>query len=233
MAFVKVAAQNEVSKNKKISNAAISITTGLNRKEVKRLLASEVGAKEKGLQQTNRLLRVVQGWLRDPDFINDKTPKVLPYEGVNSFSELNKRYSGDMKVKALLDELESNGFVSVDENKHIRLISTEFIPKADVGKLEILGFDASQLINTINKNLVLDQKDSLFQKKVYYDHLSKEILPEFKELVNKKSMDLLVELNAWLSKHDGDFLSSPVSAEDRVGAGLGIFYFETEKEVPQ
>mgnify|MGYP003394105329 CR=1 FL=1 len=231
IAFIEAARQSDSIKNKKQPNTAISIITGLHRKEVQRLMSSEPDQEGSSLNQTNRLLRVVQGWLRDTDFSTSGKPMLLPYEGKNSFTELNRRYSGDMKPKAMLDELEKNGMVSVDENKKVKLLSMQFIPKSDIGKMEILGFDAAAMIQTINRNLDLQSQESLFQKKVYYDNLPKNILPEFKNFVNQKSMLLLIELDQFLKKYDGDLSGTTIEPKDKVGAGVGIFYFDKEAEV--
>ena len=232
IAFIEAARQSDSIKNKKQPNTAISIITGLHRKDVQRLMALESNyIEDSTMNQSNRLLRVAQGWMRDTDFSISGKPRILSYEGEKSFSELNKRYSGDMKPKAMLDELEKNGMVSIDENKNIKLISMQFIPKGDIGKMEILGFDAAALIQTIDRNLDLDMPESLFQKKVYYDNLPKEILPEFKNLVNQKSMTLLIELDQYLKQYDGDATGKKIEAIDKSSAGVGIFYFDKEPEV--
>jgi hypothetical protein len=227
IAFVEAALASESIKRKKQSNTAIAIITGLHRKDVKRLMEKPLQSDNSEVSQTNRFLRVANGWLQDADFSKNGKAMILPFEGEKSFSELNKRYSGDMKPKAMLLELIENGMVSVDANKNVILISNEFIPKGDIGKVEILGFDSSALIETINRNMDLTLDESLFQKKVYYDNLPLDILPEFKRLVNEKSMSILIELDQFLKKHDNNRLSQ----DKKCGAGVGIFYFDNENEV--
>lgn len=229
IAFIEAAKQTDSIKNKKQPNTAISIITGLHRKDVQRLMSSKSSEEDSTLNQTNRLLRVAKGWMGDLDFSINGMPQVIPYEGEKSFTELNRRYSGDMKPKAMLDELENNGMISIDENKNIKLISMQFMPKGDIGKMEILGFDAAALIQTIDRNLDLDMPESLFQKKVYYDNLPKSILPEFKNLVNQKSLQLLIELDRFLRLHDGDATNKKIEPKDKAGAGVGIFYFDKEE----
>ena len=231
IAFIEAARQSDSIKHKKQPNTAISIVTGLHRKDVQRLIKTDSSQEDSASNQTNRLLRVVQGWLRDTDFSSSGKPMLLPFEGEKSFTELNRRYSGDMKPKAMLEELEKNGMIAVDENKMVKLISMQFIPKGDIGKMEILGFDAAAMIQTINRNLDLQTQESLFQKKVYYDNLPKSILPEFKNLVNQKSMQLLLELDHFLKQYDGDFSGQAIEPKEKMGAGVGIFYFDKEAEV--
>lgn len=226
MAFVEAAIETEANKNKKSTNTSIAIISGLHRKDVKRIMDMHLQIVLE-TTQTNRFLRVVNGWLDDGDFSEKGKPKKLPFDGENSFTELNRRYSGDMKPKAMLLELIENGMVSIDENKIVSLISKDFIPKGDVAKVEILGFDSSALIATINKNMDLEVEKSLFQKKVYYDNLPQHILPEFKQLVNQKCMATLIELNQYLKNHTNKLTPQ----DNKCAAGVGIFYFDNEDEV--
>lgn len=225
IAFVEAAIDSETLKKKKVTNTAIAIITGLHRKDVKRIMEKPTN-NDVEISQTNRFLKVVNGWLHDVDFSVKGKPKTLPFEGEISFSELNRRYSGDMKPKAMLSELIECGMISVDENKSATLISKDFIPNGDIGKVEIMGFDGSGLLETINRNMDLEIEESLFQKKVYYDNLPLHILPEFKKLVNQKCMTTLIELDQFLKKYDNN-LTTP---NNKCAAGVGIFYFDNEDE---
>jgi hypothetical protein len=143
-----------------------------------------------------------------------------------TFSELVKRYSGDVPARAILDELIRIGATERLEDGKLRLLAQAYVPensKAD--KLHILGTDVGLLISTIDHNLKPDPNGPLFQRKVAYDNLSDEILPAFRKLSAKRAQNLLEKLDRWLAQRDRDVTPS-VKGKGRNRAGLGVYYFE-------
>ena len=104
--FVEVASEDFGLPGRKQSVSRISVLTGVNRKEVKRLL-EEPEEKESAKKENNRAARVVYAWMRDGDFRTKAgKPKVLGWgdpQAEGSFEDLVKRYSGDMTARAILD----------------------------------------------------------------------------------------------------------------------------------
>jgi hypothetical protein len=99
----------------------------------------------------------------------------------NSFQELVKRYSGDIPYRAVLDELVADGSVERIEENKVKLIQRAYLPKADESmKLHILGVDTAFLVDTIEHNLNRKDQPPRFQRKVLYDNLPDEALPEFR-----------------------------------------------------
>ena len=99
---------------KQATISRIAILTGLTRKEVQALVDIPVqSARIQMFDEYDRAARVMTGWLRDPDF-GDGKGHPLPLRMVGkrqSFSALVKRYSGDIPVRAMLDELVRVGAV--------------------------------------------------------------------------------------------------------------------------
>jgi len=128
-AYVKEATEHFGIDGKKTTVSRTSIVTGINRKEVKRILElpDEV---EAGINKHNRAVRVVTGWLQDQDFQSaDGEPAVLQYGDVSdSFNRLVKQYGGDVPARALLDELLRVGTVELNEGKVlVKQLKLEFI----------------------------------------------------------------------------------------------------------
>jgi hypothetical protein len=157
-----------------------------------------------------------------------KTADLL-FEGDGAtFSDLVKRFSGDVPARAVLDELMRVGVVERLSDGRIRLLNRAYIPHtAEVEKLGILGTDVRDLICTIDHNLKSDPSSSLFQRKVSYDNLPEEVLPELRTLTVKRGKFLLEEVDQWLSKFDRD-VNPAVSGKEKKRAGIGIYYFEED-----
>jgi len=228
--YVKIAMEEFGLPNRKQTASRVSIITGLTRKEVSRIQGLSEIENEETIERYNRAARVVSGWVRDNRFLDSSgKPAVLPVEGNGvSFSELVRHFSGDMPVRAVLDELDRVGVIDHLPDGRIRLLSRAYIPvTGEVDKLGILGTDVRDLICTIDNNITREADQRLLQRKVSYDNLPAEILPELRQLSAQKGQVLLEELDSWLSQHDRDNNPS-VSGTGRHRAGIGIYYFEED-----
>ena len=228
--YVKIAMEEFGLPNRKQTASRVSIITGLTRKEVSRIQGLSEIENEETIERYNRAARVVSGWVRDSRFLDSSgQPAVLPVEGNGvSFSELVRHFSGDMPVRAVLDELDRVGVIDHLPDGRIRLLSRAYIPvTGEVEKLGILGTDVRDLICTIDNNITREADQRLLQRKVSYDNLPAEILPELRQLSAQKGQVLLEELDSWLSQHDRDNNPS-VSGTGRHRAGIGIYYFEED-----
>ena len=227
--YVDLAKEEFGINGKKATVSRIAILTGLTRKEVQTLLAKP-GQNDKNDigDEYNRAARVIAGWLRDPKFSDGHGhPAPLPLNGKRgSFGALVKAYSGDIPVRAMLDELLHTGAVERLKNGKICLRTRGFIPqKSAPEKLYILGTDTADLITTIDHNVYIAPQSPRFQRKVMYDNIPNEAAREFRAVAAARGQELLESLDRWLSNHDRD-VNPTSTGSGRVRTGLGIYHFE-------
>lgn len=215
-------------KGRKKSISRASVLTGLSRKEVMRMSQMPWPDDYMSVKKPNRAARVIAAWLREPDFLKSDKPVELPIEGDGAtFSELVRRYSGDVTPVAVLNELIRVGAVERLENDRVRLLARAYIPQSsDVETLRIFGTEVSYLISTFDHNLNTESSGQpWFQRKVMYDNLPDNVLQEFRELTAPQAQSLLEMWDHWLAHHDRDTNPS-VEGSGRNRAGIGIYYFE-------
>ena len=89
----------------------VAILTGMTRRDVRKIRLSLDDREQEVLGRMNSATRVLSGWYQDADFLDDAgNPLPLPESGPNpSFSELAKRFAGDIPVTTLLKELRNAG----------------------------------------------------------------------------------------------------------------------------
>jgi hypothetical protein len=228
--FVDVADRDFGIEGRKQTVSRISVITGLNRKDVTRLKKINIHEDNDVSPGINRAGRVISGWVRDKAFHDKKgNPAPLPLEGKKkSFSSLVKQYSGDMPVRAVLDELLRIEAVSKDETNTVHLLTKAYIPKnVDAEKISILGADAADLISTIDHNLGDPEDQPFFQRKVMYDNIPAEVVAGFREISFTESQQLLEKLDVILADHDRDF-NPGIRGSGRKRLGVGIYYFEED-----
>ncbi len=229
--YVDVAIEEFGIPGRKQTDSRVSIITGLNRKEVRRVkLLPELGSEGEVLaQRYHRAARVISGWIRDEVFLDAAgQPLDLSLDGSDaSFMKLVKLYSGDMPARAILDELLRVHCVERLDDGRIRLKTRAYLPDTQEGeKLAILGTDVKDLVTTIDHN-ISSEADRFFQRKVAYDNLPQEVLEKLRAIAADQGQALLEEVDKWLSKHDRD--TNP--SEEGTGcmrAGVSIYYFEED-----
>jgi hypothetical protein len=226
--YVDVAMREFAIPGRKQSTSRVSIITGLSRKEVRRVYRLQRPTDRESAERYNRAARVIAAWRREADFLDaDGQPAILPVLGSGiTFNELVHRFSGDVPVRAILDELIRVGAVEELDDGRIRLLAPAYIPRtSETDKIHILGTDVGYLISTIDHNLQPGGSEPFFQRKVTYDNLPKEVLPQFRKLTMRKAQSLLKNMDRWLAIHDRD-TNPAVTGTGRNRAGMGIYYFE-------
>jgi hypothetical protein len=239
-AYVDVAQKHYSIPKRKMTYARVAVLTGLSRKEVVRLSSDSFSGSPQPKITQNRASRVITGWLNDADFLDEhKQPKVLPLKiqadecskKPISFSQLVERYSGDISVGAILDELQRTGIVSRLEQGLVRLECLGYVPQTDdLDKLEILSLCSRNLLTSGVHNIEKKEgEEPMFQRQLSHQ-LPEELVQEFKIFSQKKSLDLLLEFNRWMGDENKQYEmkgNKPDDASKRVG--IGIYYFEEDE----
>lgn len=229
--YVTVAERDFTVPGRKQTTSRIAVLTGLHRKEVARLRRLPADSPDALDERYNRAARVVSGWMRDDAFRRtDGEPADLALESPDGFPALVQRYSGDMPVRAVLDELERTGAVEQTGDGVVRLVQRGYVPAVDEAqKLQILGTDTRDLLATIDHNLEAPPGKARFQRKVVYDNVPEEFAEEFRALAARRSQELLEELDRWLAERDRDRVPD-THGTGRVRLGLGIHQIEERRD---
>ncbi|PID62799.1 MAG: hypothetical protein CSB44_03050 [Gammaproteobacteria bacterium] len=212
------------------SISRIAIVTGINRKEVKRLreLPEDI---DTGVSKHNRAVRVVTGWLQDPAFLDgDGEPRTLEYgDPDDGFNQLVKRHGGDVPARAMLDELERVGTVTVEGNV-VTLCNRGYVPaESEEAMLDLFATSAADLLDTLDHNLA--SPGARLQMSVAYDNVPKSGRDRFRLLASKRAMEFLRMLDAELSSHDRDrHPELQMPGQGRYRSGIGIYLIEQELE---
>jgi hypothetical protein len=219
------------SRKKTYSRAAV--LTGLSRKEVVRLLKGADSRLIPPKIHINRAARVVTGWLNDPDFLDAAgKPRILPLRSGLAkrndltFADLVERYSGDITARAILDELTRLNIASIQDKHNVYLEKAGFIPdQNDAESIDILFNCAGNLLKTGVFNITEpNQQDKHYQRQLTHFDVPQSVAEEFKAYSQKRSQDLLLELDKWLATKQS---SNAPETENRISSiGVGIYYFE-------
>ena len=221
--YVAVAERDFALQGRKQTASRISVITGLNRKEVARLQAlnaqGDAGADDMA-KTMNRAAKVVVGWMQEHAASGD-APAALDAE---QFSALVRKHSGDMPTRAVLDELQHAGAVSVGGDGRYLLGSQRYVPQAsDPQRMVLVGQHAADLLGAIDHNLTHPPEQAYLQRRVFADHIPAERVEALKTQLRDAGLQALASArNLMIDSDAGD---TPVAAGAR-RVTLGVYYFE-------
>ncbi len=230
-AFVDAAQSELLIPDKKPTASRISTITGLSRKVVHSLLNQTEVEKIEALHKLNRAARVINGWISDPLFLDSKgkTLALTMDSGETTFSQLVKKYSGDITARTIADELLRIQAIKFDSQERLILIKKAYLPNNDkLEQLKLLSQNSAELLGTMEYNIHQHDIDKKrFQRKVYYNNIPSESVPELKALIEAKAQACLEEINAILKQHDRDNNKS-IAGTKQIKIGLAMHYIQEE-----
>jgi hypothetical protein len=151
--YVEVAQQDYAERRRPVNTSRLAVMTGLTRKEVRRIRdLEERGELLEGIR-TGAADAVLQGWWRDPEFINSHgAPAQLPAEGKKrSFQSLVRKYGGDLPVGAVLKELERVGAIAEQPSGLLEVRKDHY---AQIEVSEPLVAHVTVALETVGQSLV-------------------------------------------------------------------------------
>ncbi len=198
-----------------------STVTGLNRREVTRLLSV---ADQALPRRRSPATEVFTRWMAEPSLKNSRgQPIALPRQGPPpSFEELARSVTQDVHPRSLLDELCRLGLARVD-GETVHLERESFVPKSDENRM--LGFLASNVgdhLRATVANVLADTPQHLEQA-VFADELSQESIDEFARSMRAQWQQLLSASVPSLHRLIGADRAAARPQDRRVRVGMYMF----------
>ena len=234
--FVEVAEAELALPGRRQTDSRVALLTGINRKEVRRIRSAEHGKPGPASFTMNYTTGLISRWLTDPPTADRSgRPRPLPYQAGRgpSFMKLARKVTVDLAPRVLLDELVRCGAAEIRPHNIVVLKSDAYVPK--VGrtpeKLQILGEDPAELVETILRNIFAEGDEQLLQRKVYFDNLGSNAATRVRAEIRREGERFLRQMNRLLARHDRD-RNPKAAGGDRYYAGIGVYSFEAPHSLP-
>jgi len=199
----------------------ISTATGINRREVTRLVQCEVTPVPTHIPPA---LRVFARWLSDPLYRNaDGEPRVLPRAGgAPSFETLAGSVTKDVHARSLLNDMIRLKVATLDPETNLVTLSREtFVPNQDLARnLGFLGGNVGDHLSAAVANVLHPQAPPHFEQAVQATGLSARSLDDVRALVAGQWKLLVSELVPALQQRIDADEQSGREAQGRVSIGL-------------
>jgi hypothetical protein len=228
-AFVDVASNEYGLRGRPTNISRVAVMTGLTRKEVRRIRARIDLGQPSVSVKTTPLSEILHRWHAEADFLDSSgRPAILPFAGDgNSFSDLVKRFGGDIPAGAMRTELKRVGAVKELPNGRLEAINRTIHPKGSHEKLiTALIHAVYPLVSTVAHNVdPAREGEPWAQLSTYSQSIRQSDVPRLRRI----SFDRLTEVAeaiddlfmAYETLHEQDELPNAKSA-----VAVGVFYFE-------
>ena len=230
-AFVEVATSDFGLRGRPTNISRVAVITGLTRKEVRRIRDKAKTGESSDVLRTTPMAEIMHRWHTVPEFSGEQGKAlVLPFEGEQtSFSELVKRYGGDIPPGAMRTELKRVGAVEVDADGNL-VPKKRYITGADIEeKMEIaLSMAIYPAILTAEHNCNPDNADKTWiQRQAASAQIRSVDRGKIRTVTREKLIGFVESIDDLFAAYET--INKNESSEGDTAIGIGVFYFEEDK----
>jgi Family of unknown function (DUF6502) len=232
-AFVDVATSDYGLRGRPTNISRVAVMTGLTRKEVKRLRQKISSGSQVVLNRVIPPAEIIQKWHSDPTFLDERDrPLILPFDGKSpSFSDLVKKFGGDIPPGAMRTELKRVGAIVESDDGHLTVTKRYFRPVSEQAQLQrALGQAMYGIANTINHNLGQSEDKSWVERIAYSQSIREPDRNRVKRISSDRASEFIESINDLFSAYETIY-SEEVSEDrsDVTVVGVGVYYFEVDE----
>jgi hypothetical protein len=210
----------------------IATATGINRREVTRLVNSRLKPPS---QKASLALRVFVRWTTDPQFQSpDGIPLALPrLGGAPSFESLAALVTRDVHARSLLDDMLRLKLAHWDvESDQVALSTTAFAPKDDEARLlSLLGSNVGSHLRAF-VDIVDGEQSRHFEQAIWGYGLSADSMLSMRPLVKAQWQKLIRALGPELQQRVDADQTDGEEPPGEVRIGLYMYAHEREAAAP-
>jgi len=236
--FISVASDDYGIRGRPTNISRVAAMTGISRKEIRKLREQAHSPNWTPEIETSPASTVLHHWHYDPDFsVSAGKPKPLSLTGQKSFSELVRRYAGDIPVGAMKTELERAAVIIEDADRRVVAIKHYLHPaEFDEDFVRNIAFSIQNLTTTIihNTNLLqsenfsaeINEKYGRFERFAWANHVNADAADVFRTWIRNEGSEFLERADDWIGEKElpqSQWESGPSKT-----VGVGVYYFEDD-----
>jgi len=231
--YVDVARENYGIQGRPTNNSRVAMMTGLSRREVARIRDRLIDDADSQIgRRGNRISEILTAWHMDAEFTDAAgQPKDLPSTGpTGSLSTLLKRYAGDLPHSALIKEMLLRKLIRENEGGLFNVLKREYVyTSLDPEIVNQMSVSLHDHAATLDHNLNNERNTPpRFEGIADNARLSARSAKIFTALVEQRGLDLLKEMDGWLSAHEIDDTQNTDARPVRMGVGVYLIHDDSK-----
>ena len=230
-AFVDIATKDYGLRGRPTNISRVAVMTGLTRKEVRRIRNKTEAGEASVVLRLPPMTELLHRWYTETEFADDQgLPRPLPFDGSGiTFSELVRKYGGDIPPGAMRTELKRISAIKENEDGLLvplrRNTTGADVYERFVKSLTISVYPASLTLahNTNTENA----QNTWVQRAAATKYIRDEDLPRIRRVSNDRLAEFIESIDdlfaAYESLYKRDGVASPTKA-----VGIAVTYFEED-----
>jgi hypothetical protein len=232
-AYARVAATDFAVPGRPMSYSRLSITTGIARRDLDRVLGEEDRLRRALESNASRIANVLQGWHNDPEYMGPYGfPRDLGFTreavGGPSFEDLVARYASDIQPQLMLEELMRVSAATIaEESGMIRVLKRTFIPEQMAPEvIEVFARGVRRYVETIDHNLrEQDGAKRRFERWVFPDYgIREEDWVPFSDMVRDRLQEVIEDLETQFVL----FRRPREGVDQKLSVGVGLYLYKDD-----
>jgi Family of unknown function (DUF6502) len=229
--YVRVA-QKQFADDDEATGTKLSLLTGLNRKEIRRLTSEDV--ETRGAPMSSYASAVHSVWRTQRRWLDKKgKPKVLPRRTTNhllSFDDLVKSVTTDHRPSAILEELTRLAVVEIDSEGQVVLHPGAFVNTGDFeDRLYAAGESTSDHLGAAFANVTMEEPNFFLNRFIYSDELSDESAEALHQRAREHWQRVRTDVIEQAIEAEARDVDSGKARKTRMRVGM-YFYSETQND---
>jgi hypothetical protein len=226
--FVEITTHEILIDPKARTDSRISLSTGIHRKEVRRLRDLPLDRPEIP-EVVTVSSQIIARWLASAPYVGaDGRSLPLPRGSAAepaepSFESLVQSVTSDIRARAVLDDWLSKGIISIDAADRVVLNADAFIPRPGAAEqLFYFGRNLHDHVAAAAANISAAEKAPFLDRTVHYDGMTEAQAAELEAFAREEATKLLLEVNRRAaSMVEANTAGAP--ADRRVNFGVYVF----------
>lgn len=228
-AFVDVASSDFGLRGRPTNISRVAVMTGLTRKEVRRLRDKIADGEHTVVVKPTPMWDILHYWHADSEFLDSTgKPATLSFSGeYGSFSNLVRRFGGDIPPGAMRTELKRVGAVEEGEDGKLTVLKRTFRPEGDHESLVAsLVHGVYPLLTTVGHNTDPNRVGSTWAQRIAFTQsVSKSDVPRLKRISADRIESFAESIDDLFMAYE-TLNDKEAKDDEKVTLAVGMFYFE-------
>lgn len=228
-AFVEVATEDYGLRGRPTNISRVAVMTGLTRKEVRRIRDKVDSGDAGAIFKYGPHSELLHRWYSDQDFLAENgNPKVLPFDvGAISFTELVRRYGGDIPPGAMRTELKRVGSIEELKDGSLAPVRRDVTPPGIDEKLihGLVGGLYPLALNVAHNTDPRNEGNTWTQKRAMTKYVRDDDIVRFRRISKDRLNEFITSIDDLFSAYE-TLYKDDVEAESPRAVGVTVFYFE-------
>jgi hypothetical protein len=231
--YVEITIRDAQEAEQKISTGRIAILSGIAKRDVERLVASDEWLRIPKPTNAAALAAVLHRWHTDSTFLGPYgVPLELPLtgQGGRNFSDLVAGSPIPIDAASAYEHLLIAKMIAKSGDTHVKVLSRSYVMPEPLSSamLEHFGSAMTNLASTLDFNMTPAQKSKRLERSVFPDDgLPDELRAEFDQFVRERAQELISDVDDWLAAAARRSIQHP---DKRTNTGVSVFQYVTPPE---